>query len=326
MGEHHLEAPVRVEIIEQALRDSKLSINFKEARPATVEEILSVHSPYLYDAVFDSSGQEQTVFTLDTIANAFTYDSAMTAAGGALEIAENIGSKKLQFGMLRPPGHHSTYDAAMGFCFFNNIALAAQKLLDKKYKRIAIIDIDHHHGNGTQELFYGQHEVLYTSLHADPHVAFPGTGFIEETGFGEGIGKTVNIPLPVKTSDADYLTGFDEVIFPIVNQYKPDAILVSLGLDGLNDDPYGVLGLSTTLFYEAGKRIAQLAQKHCKNKIGVILEGGYKYDEIGIATEKFFQGLENPNGESYIIPDLTYRFEQVLRTVKATQRSHWFDI
>ncbi|MHA2277710.1 MAG: histone deacetylase family protein, partial [Candidatus Kariarchaeaceae archaeon] len=317
MGEGHLEAPIRVKLIEAHLRNSNLITKFVEARQATMEEIIEVHAPELYREVKLSTQSDNTIFTLDTIANEFTFDAALTAVGGALQVAEKIKDKSVQFGMLRPPGHHSTFDTAMGFCFFNNIAFTTHKLLKDTCDRVAIIDVDHHHGNGTQDLFYLDHHVLYTSLHADPTVAFPGTGYANEIGHGEGVGKTVNIPLPIKTNDENWLVGFDEVIAPIVEQYKPNAILVSLGLDALDEDPYGVLGLTPDGYFEIGKRIGQLGDKLCKKRVGVLLEGGYKYEELGIATEKFFSGLIDFKQDSIIKPKLNYRFEQVLREVKA---------
>lgn len=325
MGEDHLEAPIRIELIEEHLRNSKLNPKFINAKQATQEEINEIHSPELHRAVKLSAQSDNTVFTLDTLANEFTYEAALTAAGGAIQVAEKIKDRSIQFGMLRPPGHHSTFDTAMGFCFFNNIAITTNTLLKQNYKRVAIIDVDHHHGNGTQDLFY-MNQVLYTSMHADPTVSFPGTGFANEVGHGNGIGKTVNIPLPIKTNDENWLAGFDEVIAPIVTQYKPDAILVSLGLDALDNDPYGVLGLTPDGFFEIGKRIGKLGNQLCKKRVGVMLEGGYKYEELGIATEKFFSGLIDFKQESIIKPNLNYRFEQVLREVKAIQRNHWFDI
>ena len=326
MGETHLEAPTRIKLIEDHLRNSKLDTKFVDSKIATRDEIIEIHSSELYDAVAGSSQEPQTVFTLDTIANEFTYDAALTAVGGAIQVADHIKDRSTQFGMLRPPGHHSTFDTAMGFCFFNNIAITANTLLKQNFGKIAIIDVDHHHGNGTQDLFYMDHHVLYTSMHADPTVAFPGTGFASDVGHGEGIGKTVNIPLPIKTNDEEWLAGFDEVIAPIVKQYKPDAILVSLGLDALDDDPYGVLALTPDGYFEIGKRIGELGNDLCKKRVGVMLEGGYKYPELGIATEKFFSGLMDFKQESVITPNPHYRFDQVLREVKAIQRNHWFDI
>ncbi|OLS29119.1 MAG: Acetylpolyamine aminohydrolase [Candidatus Heimdallarchaeota archaeon LC_2] len=326
MGETHLEAPTRIKLIEDHLRNSKLDTKFIDAKTASKEDIVEIHSPDLYTAIEASSQTPQTMFTMDTIANEFTYDAALTAVGGAIQVADHIKGRSSQFGMLRPPGHHSTFDTAMGFCFFNNIAITANTLLKQNFRRIAIIDVDHHHGNGTQDLFYLEHNVLYTSMHADPAVAFPGTGYSADIGHGDGIGKTVNIPLPIKTTDEDWLVGFDEVIAPIVEQYKPDAILVSLGLDALEDDPYGVLSMTPDGYFEIGKRIGELGNKLCKKRVGVMLEGGYKYHELGIATEKFFSGLIDFKQDSIIKPNLHYRFEQVLREVKGIQRNHWFDI
>jgi acetoin utilization deacetylase AcuC-like enzyme len=326
MGEHHLEAPIRTQIIEEALKNAQFKTKFVQSKVAEENEILEIHSQALLETLKNSINHPQVFLTGDTITNPFTFDAAMTSAGGSLQVSEHIKDRSLQFAMLRPPGHHATLGVAMGFCFFNNIALAANALLKDNFNRVVILDVDNHHGNGTQGIFERHPEVLYLSLHADPRVAYPGTGYSDEIGIGEGIGTTVNVPLPYKTKDSDYLVAFDEVVTPIIEQYKPDAILVSLGIDGLEGDPYGALGLSTHLFSEIGARIGSLGERLCKKRIGVVLEGGYKYEEIGEATNLFFEGLLNPKTETTQSPDLSNKFENTLRNIKAIQRNYWFGL
>lgn len=320
-----LETASRLIRIKEAFENSDLNHKYHEARPATDEEILSAHSESLLNMMSKTSSMAKYVFSPDTSSNMFTFDAAKTSAGGAIQMAEQLNSQS-GFSMVRPPGHHATPESAMGFCFFNNVALAALALQRTNNKRVAIIDVDNHHGNGTQDIFRRNPNVLYASLHADPQISYPGTGFADEVGFGEGMGSSVNFPLPYLTEDQDYLIAFDEVITPIVSEFDPDVILISLGVDGLKDDPYGQLSLSTDVFYEIGQRIQDLNKRRTNNNVGVVLEGGYKYDEIGLATLEFFRGLLGYYKDKRIEPKLSTKLEYTLRNVKAIQRSHWIGI
>lgn len=324
MGPDHLEAPARIKIIEEALRGSSLKLNFIEANEAKDVDILMVHSEDLLNLMRRSTGIAKIQITNDTFTNMYTYSAALTSAGGAIQTAEGLDTNH-GFSMLRPPGHHATREAAMGFCFFNNMAIAA-KVAMKKYDKILILDMDNHFGNGTSNSFENDPNILYISLHADPEASYPGTGHAETVGTHEGLGKTVNLPLPWKLEDADYLVALDEVVIPIAEQFNPDAILVSLGLDGLEGDPYGALGLTTDAYYEMGRRIGALNQRVTNKKVGTILEGGYKYSEIGKATVSYFEGLLDPKGEERVQPKLSTKFTYALRKIKAIQRNHWFDL
>lgn len=325
MGNDHLEAPKRVLLIEQSIRTATFQTDFNKANPATIDDILAVHTSSLYNTIKDSQNYARVELTPDTTTNKNTFSAALTAAGGAIQTV-NSARKRHSFSLTRPPGHHATLGVAMGFCFFNNIAIATQNLLNQGIEKIAIIDIDNHHGNGTQSIFERDPNVLYLSLHADPKITFPGTGQMQEIGIGEGIGRTVNIPLPYMTRDAAYLYVFDSIAIQILEQYNPEIILVSLGLDGLEGDPYGSLGLSVDVFFELGKRIGRLANQITNNKVGVILEGGYRYDLIGQATREFFQGLLNFDEATRIEPELTDNIQNIIYSVKSIQRSYWYNI
>ena len=329
MGELHLESPVRQKIIKNELEMSQLSfkLSFESAKPATIKELELIHTANHIRDVQQTQHRDRTEFTPDTIANRHTWIAAMHAAGGTVQAAIHTFKKKeTTFAMLRPPGHHATRNAAMGFCFFNNIALAAENLIQTtKVKRVAILDIDNHHGNGTQDIFYDRGDVLYASLHLAPQFSYPGTGYITDVGTGEGLGKTINFPLPFQTEDAEYLVALNEVIIPIIRDYNPDVLLVSLGLDGLNSDPYGGLGLTPDGFFNIGLSLASLKQLVNK-RVCVVLEGGYKYSEIGIATRKFFEGLETETNISYptaALTTLSPQFEMTLREAKGFFRQYW---
>jgi len=325
MGNGHLEATNIIRLVQKALMQARFDRNYNVAVSAPPKEILGVHASELFDLVKASQSKGKYRFTPDTIANEYTFQAALTAAGGAIQTAVNLHHNN-SFAMLRPPGHHATLSAAMGFCFFNNIAIAASHLLKTRVKRIAIIDVDNHHGNGTQDIFYNNPNVLYASLHASPEIAYPGTGFSDEVGGRDGAGRTINIPLPYQTDDTDYLFAFDTIVDPIIRQFKPEMILVSLGLDGLLHDPYGMLGLSSAGFADIGFRIARLNKDLTKYNVGVFLEGGYKYDEIGKAAVEFFNGLLFPEEYEKSILNPSDRIQKIVHHVRSIQRHYWYTI
>ncbi|MDI6806184.1 MAG: histone deacetylase, partial [Candidatus Bathyarchaeia archaeon] len=232
------------------------------------------------------------------------------------------------FAAVRPPGHHAEKFRAFGFCIFNNAAIAAQYLLKNfGLKRIAILDIDAHHGNGTQESFYETDEVLYISLHQDPRI-FPGTGFIDEIGEGEGLGFNVNIPLPFRTGDRIYLKAMREIVTPIINEYKPQFMLVSAGLDGHYADPVGNLSLSILCYREIFEIIVNVALKVCGGKLVSVLEGGYSPKFVGkiaaAAIAKMsgaFYGVNDrapPTSKHY-----ERKGEKVIKEIKKVQSNFW---
>ena len=198
----------------------------------------------------------------------------LTAAEAVLD-----GAAENAFALVRPPGHHALPNRAMGFCFFNNVAIAAEWLIRHKgLRRVMVIDWDLHHGNGTQDIFYDSPEVLYVSTHQFPH--YPGTGSIQEVGAGEGLGYTVNAPLPAEFGDAEYLRLFDEMLIPIGRAFKPEFILVSAGFDCHWRDPLGEMQVTESGFQQMMRRIKRLAAECCDGKIVASLEGGYNLEAI----------------------------------------------
>jgi acetoin utilization deacetylase AcuC-like enzyme len=219
----------------------------------------------------------------DTVVSGASFEVARLAAGGAVKAAELVmaGKYRNAFAFVRPPGHHAGTNYPMGFCVFNNVAVAAAHLLKKfSLDRIAILDVDAHHGNGTQEIFYRNSKVLYVSLHEDP-IEFPLTGFADETGEDEGQGYTVNVPLPYETGDRIYLRAFNEIAAPVISQYKPQFILVSTGFDNHYADPVGNLSLSTFSYAKIFDSVLGLATKFCKGRLVAVLEGGYSMPFLG---------------------------------------------
>lgn len=259
-----------------------------EPQAADEKDILLVHSKDHLADMKATSKLPGTIFG-DTYFTKDTYKAALLAAGGVLTCINSDVDKS--FALVRPPGHHATRNAAMGFCIFNNVAVGAAYAREKGYKKAAILDFDLHHGNGTQEIFYTDN-VLYISLHQWPH--YPGTGSIDELGHGNGEGYTVNVPLPAGTGDESYNLALNEVVFPVLKKFSPDILLVSAGYDGHYSDPLGGLRLSTEIYLTIAEKVETLA-----NKVVFSLEGGYNLTSLPYCVYASLQGLFDLDEESF---------------------------
>ncbi len=334
-GKNHPESAKRLGVIVNELKKGRLSKskNWQFVKPskASVTDVELVHD-YQYvrfiESVCKSGGD--ILDDGDTIVSPESFEVSLYAVGGALKAVDLVMEKlfKNAFALVRPPGHHAESFRAMGFCIFNNVAIAAKYLLEKfGLKRIAILDIDAHHGNGTQRTFYEISQVLYMSIHQDPR-DFPGTGFIDEIGRGRGLGYTVNIPLPFKTNDPIYLKAFREIVLPVINEYKPEFLLISAGLDGHYTDPIGGLSLSMLCYQKIFDEIVEIASKICNGKIVSILEGGYSLRFVGkIAAAniaKMSNTLYNVNDKICKTGlSVRRRGEKIIKSVKKVQRDFW---
>lgn len=222
-----------------------------------------------------------------------SFDIACLAAGTVLNLADAVASGRSDngFALIRPPGHHAEYDAALGFCLFNNIAIAARYLQQQhSLEKILILDWDVHHGNGTQHLFEEDPSVFYVSTHQYPH--YPGTGSYSETGIGAGKGTTLNCPMDAGANNEAYTEVFTEKILPAVELFKPDIILISAGFDAHQADPLGSINLTTEHYAWMTKRLIECADRHCNGRILSVLEGGYDLDALALSVASHIKTLK----------------------------------
>ena len=250
-GPGHPERPQRLEAVRRGLREGGLEgdVVAVAARPATREELLRVHAAAHVDRVAGAEGK-RVRFDPDTSMGPRSYAAAVRAAGAVVDAVEKVldGALDRAFCSVRPPGHHARPDRAMGFCLFNSVAVGAAAALARGLTRVAVIDFDVHHGNGTQEAFYRERRVLFVSSHQFPF--YPGTGDLDEVGEGEGRGFTVNLPMPAGMGDGEYRRAYREIVEPIGRAFDPELVLVSAGFDAHRDDPLGGMALSAAGFAE----------------------------------------------------------------------------
>lgn len=277
----HPENASRLRAIEQHLEaEGVLSrLQTRSGRPAEAHEVNLLHTRKHIDRLEDAaSGGATMLDTPDCVVSPGTYEAALHAVGAVLDAVVEVSDRQLDnaFCAVRPPGHHAERDHAMGFCFFNNIALAAEFLArELGYSRIAIVDFDVHHGNGTQHLFEERPDVLFISTHQDPRTCYPGTGFAKEQGTGQGTGYTVNVPLPAGTEDEEYLHHFRTMVLPVLEDYQPQFVLVSAGFDAHRDDPLASLNLTERSYRELSHALVQVAEQYAGGRLVSLLEGGY---------------------------------------------------
>lgn len=281
MDFYHPESPERLKRIYAMLDEiGPNNLTRIPARDATHDEIAYIHEPSYINSIYATKGKSIRLDP-DTSTSPKSYEAAIKAVGGLLNLVDALMEGKIDngFALVRPPGHHAEKNRAMGFCLFNNIAIAARYATKKhNIKRVIIIDFDLHHGNGTQHSFYRDQDVLYFSTHQYPY--YPGTGWIDEVGDGDGRGYTVNVPFSYGMDDNDYIFAFKEVLVPISDMYKPELILVSAGFDAHFNDPLGGMRVTEEGYAAMTNIILSIAQKHCNGRVLYALEGGYGLDGL----------------------------------------------
>lgn len=294
----HPERPERLISIREALVKAGLmqSLYAIHPRRVTEQELELVHKPSYIALVRRELSNVQgfrELSTGDTLVSKDSLEAAEFAAGGVLNAVDAVmeGSVKNAFAAVRPPGHHATPTRGMGFCIFNNVAIAA-RYVQKRYglQRVLIVDWDYHHGNGTQETFYEDGSVFYFSTHH--YGAYPGTGSAAETGAARGAGKILNVPLPPGASDAQILEAFQAKLVPAARNFKPDFILISAGFDGMRRDLLGVFDITPAGFAAITRTVVTLAKELCQGRLVSVLEGGYRLDGLAESVVAHIRALQ----------------------------------
>lgn len=322
-GKGHPESAARVDAVSRAIGASALAgrLESLSPRPAERAEILLVHWDRLYEEVIASADHEKTALDADTVASADTARVAHLAAGAALQGVDAVMDGKVQnaFAFSRPPGHHAKPDKAMGFCVFNNVAIAARYAQQRyQMKRVLVIDFDVHHGNGTQKAFYTSPEVLFISTHQAPH--YPGTGALDETGKDEGEGFTLNIPMPASMGDAEYLRVFRDVIVPVGQEYDPELVIVSAGFDAHAKDPLGGMNMTHEGYAAITDEILRLARSTCDGKAVFVLEGGY---DLAALEKSIVSVLTVMSGDRPSVSEPGDVAGSLVSEVRSAHSSHW---
>jgi len=290
----HVENAARLVAIMKRLEESSLTAKLVSIPPraASMGELSAVHAPGYIPYIEDFAKKGGGWLDADTVLSPGSYNAALYAAGGLIEAVAGVmrGEVESAFALVRPPGHHATRWEAMGFCLFNNVAIAAKHALnDHGLKRVLIVDFDVHHGNGTQDTFYDDPSVLYFSTHQYPF--YPGTGRFDELGAGPGEGYTVNVPLPGWCGDSDYLNVFEEVLVPVARRFNPELVLVSAGYDAHWNDQISGMQLSVTGFARMVDALKRLADELCHGRIVLALEGGYDLSAMAASVRASFDVL-----------------------------------
>ena len=281
-GDTHPEHPARLEVIVQALAEAGLLSQMAPIafEPATPQALSCVHEPaYLELIRLACAGGIPFVGPMDTLICPRSYDVALLAAGGVLTACQEamVGRIRKAFCAIRPPGHHAEPDLASGFCLVNHVAVAAATLTrDHGLRRVAIVDVDVHHGNGTQHIFEQRDDVLYISLHEQPDTLFPGTGFETETGRNQGEGYTMNVALPCGSDGAAYRQEFTAKVLPRLDVFRPEFLLLSMGFDAAREETIAHLALDTEDFGWMTRELALVANTHSEGRLISVLEGGYE--------------------------------------------------
>jgi acetoin utilization deacetylase AcuC-like enzyme len=287
-----------------------------EARPIVDDEAVRVHSPEYLSRLRQALGAKSGWghIDADTYFCPDTEQAAWLAAGGAVELCRTLSEGKSRRGiaLLRPPGHHACSSRAMGFCLLNNVAIAAADALARGASRVAIVDWDVHHGNGTQEIFYEEPRILFISLHQSP--LYPGTGGVDEIGRGEARGHTINVPMPPHTGPDAYGEAFRSIVLPVLSRFQADIVLVSAGLDGHARDPLADLELDASCYGALTAALVSHADEIGHGRVGLFLEGGY---DLSAIEDSFAAMIRALRGQAMALPSGSLRSAQSTALSKA---------
>ena len=310
-GVHHIEVPRRLETIYGMIDENGLKERLVEIAPryASLEEVEMVHDADYVEKILDTAGEPLHYLDPDTVTSEQSCRAAFLAAGGVLEAVRSVAARETDtaFALIRPPGHHAERNRQMGFCLFNNAAIAAEYARRKLgLERVLIVDWDVHHPNGTQHIFEQSSRVLLFSSHRHPF--FPGTGDMLEVGLGEGQGFSVNVPLPAQRDDSDLVLVYRRLLEPLAREFQPQLILVSAGFDAHADDPIGGMRVTERGFAALAQIVLGLADELCGGKSVFMLEGGYDLGALRRSTRAVLETMLDGAPE-----DLVQRLERGVR-------------
>ncbi len=334
-GRNHPERKERLIAIMNGLEERGLLENPKVRliipTSATEEDLLLVHPREYVNEIKRFSELGGGPLTMDTAGSKDTFDVALLAVGGALNAADLVmkGDVRNAFALIRPPGHHASSAIARGFCFFNNIVILGEYLRKNHgTERILCIDVDTHHGNGTQDITYDKNYFLYLGLHQDGRTLYPGTGSIHEIGVAEGRGYNINIPFPPGTGDETYLHALKEILIPLSEQYEPQIILVSWGFDTHVYDHLASLNLTSQGYSRIAEILLEVADKHSNGKMIALLEGGYNLDALSRGTANVVSkmaGIDDEVQDKVVEepPSLREYIKKVLKQLKQNLKDFW---
>jgi len=292
-----------------------------EPRPATPEELSRVHAAHYVDGVMALAGRA-VALDADTYTSAGSAEAAQLAAGAACVAVERaMADPGPVLALVRPPGHHAERDKAMGFCLLNNAAVAAAHARALGAARVAVLDIDVHHGNGTQWMFYGDPTVLYVSLHQFPY--YPGTGAASEIGRGPGAGFTVNVPLEAGATDADYDLALREAVLPVLDRQAPDVLVVSAGFDAHQRDPLASMRVSTEGYATMIARLHAFAARRCGGRLVALTEGGYDLQALSDCLDATVSTLATAAIDPPAVRGDSVRAREALEAVRRAQQPYW---
>ena len=322
MGSFHVESPLRVEVLNRMLEeDPPIPFLPVEPRPATDEELAWVHERGYIDLIRSTAGKG-AFLNADATAGPKTHETARLAAGGTLRAIDLImdGTIRNAFALVRPPGHHAEASEALGFCFFNNIAVGAEHLVrNHGLRRVLAVDWDLHHGNGTEHAFYARRDVMYFSTHQSP--LYPGSGAARDFGAGDGLGFNLNVPLLAGKGDSDFLHIFEKILGPVAAQFEPEFILVSAGFDIAAGDPLGGMLVTPAGFGHLASSLMAMAERTSAGRIAFVLEGGYSLqdlrDGVGEVLKRLAGGHPPPPPAGLpVSEEAGVELEHVLRTFR----------
>ena len=322
----HPERPQRIQALLEVV--AGLPDGVIRIPPYSIDDrhILSVHTEEHLGRVAATAAQDESMLDSDTYASACSFETARLAAGSGVRLIESIFEFEIEagFAMVRPPGHHATASRAMGFCLFNNVAIAAQWALDEGgARRVAIVDFDVHHGNGTEQIFRSRADVLYVSSHQYPF--YPGTGPVSEIGAGEGTGFTLNLPIPAGQDDGFFASLYGGIVAPVLREYEPDLILVSAGYDAHGRDPLGGMRMTSEGFRMLSAILSSVAREICGGRIVYILEGGYDLEGLATGVTKTIEAAADPSNRPSVFGE-TEAFAAYRKQVVDTVGSCWMSL